>query len=121
MLRLLYCPSCSRVFFLPDENQYLCGRNHAPSVWPDGKRRRFVISERAETNQPPWVIPPKIEERELIREDLVEMWLDTCKHPEDKDYGDTRRHFGFSAPGGRHLTREETIAKYAEFTLKLVW
>ena len=119
-LDLYYCPTCTRVYYLSDYWDYLCGRAHITSVWPDGKLRHFFISERTETNRPPWAIPAVVEEREILNQDVIENSLDVCKYPEDKDYGDVRRHFGYSAPGGKHLTREQVIEKYGQFVLKQV-
>ena len=105
---------------MDEGHEYLCGRNHAPSIWPDGRVRRFNISEKEETNRPPWPIPELVEERELLTQELTESWLNECQNPEDEDYGDVRRHFGYGAPGGRHLTKEQVIAKYEGFVLKSV-
>jgi len=117
-LRLYYCPACSRVYYLPKEFTYLCGRNHAPSIGSDGRLRRLVISNKTETNKPPWPIPLMAEERELYTEEVIESYLDDCPNPEDKDYGDVRRHFGgYGAPGGRHLTREQVMEKYTRILL----
>ncbi len=119
-MKLFYCPSCARVYFLPDDVEYLCGRTHAPSIWEDGRNRRFVISQKEDTNKPPWPIPDVIEERELLTDEYVESWVDACPHPEDSDYGDVRRHFGYGAPGGRHLSKEQVVGKYGKFVLKPV-
>ena len=119
-LNLYYCPVCTRVYYLSDYWEYLCGRAHATSVWPDGKLRHYFIKERTETNRPPWAIPAVVEEREILNQDVIETSLDVCKYPEDKDYADVRRHFGYSAPGGKHLTREQVIEKYGQFVLKQV-
>lgn len=120
MMKLFFCPTCARVYCLPEESYYLCGRNHVPAVWADGKRRRFLISERSESNKPPWPIPPLVEEREMLQQELVESWLDQCKHPEDNEYGDHRKHFGYGAFGGRHLTRDEVVSKYSAYVLQKV-
>jgi hypothetical protein len=82
--------------------------------------RRFFISERTEVNRPPWAIPDLVEERELLNQDVTETWLDACKHPEDEDYKDVRRHFGYGAPGGKHVTREQIVERYGQFVLKPV-
>ncbi len=119
-MKLFFCPSCARVYFLSEESHYLCGRNHAPATWPDGKVRRFVITNQSETNKPPWPIPELSEEQDLLQQEYTESWLTACEHPEDIDYGDVRRHFGYGAPGGRHLTREQLIEKYSLFVLKQV-
>ncbi len=119
-LRLYFCPSCARVYFLPKDTPYLCGRNHVASVWPDGRVRRFVISNRSETDKPPWPVPTVAEEREILNEEFTEAWVDECPHPEDTDYGDVTRHFGFGAPGGRHLTREQVLEKYSPYVLRPV-
>ena len=123
-MRLYYCPSCTRVYYLSDYYDYICGRVHPTAVWADGKLRRFFISERSEINRPPWAIPNLIEERELLNpagnQDVTETWLDACKYPEDKDYRDVRRHFGYGAPGGKHLTKEQVLERYGEFVLKPV-
>ena len=119
-LKLFYCPSCTRVYCLPEDSSYICGRVHVPSVWTDGKRRRFVLSERTESNRPPWPIPPMAEEREVLEQELTESWLDACKNPDDTDYGDYRKHFGYGAFGGRHLARDQVVSKYAEYVLRLV-
>jgi len=119
-LKLYYCPTCTRVYYLSEYWDYLCGRAHVTSVWPDGKTRRFFISERTETNRPPWVIPKLVEERELLNQDVFESWLDTCKYPEDTDYRDLKRHFGYGAPGGRHMTREQIIERFGQYVLKPV-
>jgi hypothetical protein len=116
-MKLYYCPACARVYFLTEGSFYLCGRNHAPSVWPDGKMRRFYISEKSETNRPPWPVPTMAEERELSRQELSETWLDECKYPDDRDYGNYRRHFGYGAPGARHLTKENVLEKYSKYVL----
>ena len=116
-MRLYYCPACSRVYYLPKEFTYLCGRNHAPSLGSDRRLHRLVISNKTETNKPPWVIPMMAEERELHTEEVIESYLDDCPNPEDKDYGDVRRHFGYGAPGGRHLTREQVMEKYTKILL----
>jgi len=63
-------------------------------IWPDGRARRFFISEKTETSKPPWPVPELVEERELLNEDVTESWLGPYEHPEDTDYGDVRRHFG---------------------------
>ncbi len=118
--RLYFCPACARVYFVEEGREYLCGRNHAPSIWPDGRVRRFNIEEKGETNKPPWAIPRVVEERELLTQELTESWIDECKNPDDEDYGDVRRHFGYGAPGARHLSREEVMRKYAQFVLKPV-
>ncbi len=117
VLKLYFCPTCTRVYYLSEEATYLCGRNHATAVWDDGKLRRFVISNRDETNKPPWPIPELAEEREILNQEFTESWIEACPHPEDTDFGDVRRHFGYGAPGGRHLTREQVQAKYAPFVL----
>ena len=119
-MKLYFCPTCSRVFYLQDNSYYLCGRNHVPSIWADGKRRRFIISERSESNRPPWPIPPVVEEREMLEQDFMECWLVECKYPEDTDYGDYKKHFGYGAFGGRHLTREEVMSKYSAYVLQPV-
>ncbi len=119
-MKLLYCPSCARVFYLDEGATYLCGRSHDPSTWPDGKMRRLVVSVQSETNRPPWPIPALTEEQELLREEYSECWVKACEHPDDQDFGDVRRHFGYGAPGGKHLTREELIQKYDLFVLKPV-
>ncbi len=118
--KLYFCPACSRVYYLEEGPDYLCGRNHAPSIGADGRARRFNISHKEETNRPPWIIPPVVEERELLTEELTESWLDACPNPDDQDFGDVRRHFGYGAPGGRHLTTNEVLVKYGQFILKLV-
>jgi len=118
LLKLYYCPACSRVYYLSEYWEYLCGRVHATSVWPDGRMRRFFISERTEANRPPWAIPNLAEERELLSEDVIETYLAPCKFPEDKDYHDVRRHFGYGAPGGKHLTKEQIVERYGQFLLK---
>lgn len=119
-MKLLYCPVCARVYCLTDDASYLCGRNHDLSTWADGKVRRFVIANKSETNKPPWPVPPVVEEREIFNEEFVEAWLDGCPYPEDEDFGDVRRHFGYGAPGGKHLTREQVLEKYSQFVLKPV-
>ena len=116
-MRLYYCPACARVYYLPKDQKYLCGRKHEASIWPDGRKRRFVIAEKSDTNRPPWPIPAVVEERELFNEDVTETWIDACPHPEDKDYGDMRRHFGYGAPGATHLTTDQVISKYSQFVL----
>lgn len=115
---LYYCPSCSRVYFLPPGSSYLCGRNHAATVWSDGRKRRFVISDMSETNRPPWPVPQMVEERELFRQELSEVWVTECKYPDDTDLNNTRRHFGYNAPGGKHLTRDEVFEKYSDYLLQ---
>jgi hypothetical protein len=117
-LKLYFCPACARVYYLSEESRYLCGRVHAASVWPDGRMRRFFIAERTETNRPPWPIPELVEERELLNEDVTETWLGPCEHPEDTNYGDVRRHFGYGAPGGKHLRIAQVVDKYSQFVLK---
>ena len=117
-LKLYYCPACARVYCLKEESRYLCGRIHSASVWADGRTRKFFISERSEINRPPWEIPEVVEERELLNEDVTETWLGACEHPEDTNYGDVQRHFGYGAPGGRHLTRSQVISKYGMFVLE---
>ena len=119
-MRLFYCPSCARVYYLSDYYEYLCGRAHATAVWPDGRLRRFFISEKTEMNRPPWAVPNVAEERELMNGDVIETWLDVCKYPEDQNYGDVRRHFGYGAPGGKHLTKDQVLDRYAQFVLKPV-
>lgn len=89
-------------------------------MWADGKVRRFVISNKTDTNKPPWPIPTLVEEREILYQDLTETWVDLCPNPDDTDFGDVRRHFGYGAPGGRHLTRDEVLEKYTQFVLKPV-
>lgn len=116
-MKLFACPSCARVFYLPDGPGYLCGRVHPVSVWEDGKKRRFVISEKTEANRPPWPIPELVEEKELLNQDMTESWLAECEHPEDTDYGDMRRHFGYGAFGARHLKREDVARKYRGYVL----
>ena len=118
-MKLYFCPACSRVYYLPEGVRYLCGRAHTASIWPDGRNRRFFISERTETNRPPWPIPKLVEERELFNEDVTETWLEACKHPEDFDLSDVRRHFGYGAPGARHLSDDQVVAKYSQFVLAL--
>ena len=117
-MRLLYCPSCMRVYALPNDGYYLCARNHATKVWPDGVKRRFVISERSETDRPPWFIPPLVEESEIVQVDFLEDWLDACKYPKDAEFSDRRRHFGYATIGGRHLTMNEAMGKYVDYVLK---
>ncbi len=119
-LKLYFCPTCTRVYYLSEEAAYLCGRNHATAVWEDGRLRRFVISNRDETNKPPWPIPALSEEREILNQDFIESWIDACPNPEDTEFGDFRRHFGYGAPGGRHLTRDQVLAKYSSFVLRPV-
>ncbi|HUH82772.1 MAG TPA: hypothetical protein VLX33_02705 [Nitrososphaerales archaeon] len=116
-MKLYYCPSCFRVYYLPKEYTYLCGRNHAPYIGSDGKVRHLAISNKTETNRPPWPIPMLSEERDLYTETTIESWLDDCPNPEDTDMSDVRRHFGYGAPGGRHLTREQVAEKYPRFVL----
>ncbi|MDA4126302.1 MAG: hypothetical protein OK452_03730 [Thaumarchaeota archaeon] len=58
------------------------------------------------------------EERELLRQDLSETWIDECKYPDDTDFGNYRRHFGYGAPGARHLTKEKVIEKYNRYVLR---
>ena len=119
-MKLFYCLDCKRVYYLDEGTKYLCGRNHAPAVWTDGVKRRFIISERSESNRPPWPIPLVVEERQLIQPDFAECWIDECKHPEDKEYGDFGRHFGYGAPGGRHLGRDEVLSRYGSYVLQPV-
>ena len=107
------------MYYLPEEAHYLCGRAHVVAIWPDGRKRRFFISERIETNRPPWPIPNLVEERELLNEDITETWLTACKHPEDFDLTDVKRHFGYGAPGLRHLSYAQVVAKYSPFVLEL--
>ena len=116
-MKLFYCPTCSRVY-LPEDAQYICGRVHVASAWSDGKLRKMIISERTETNRPPWPIPKVTEERELLNQDVIETWISACENPDDDDYGDVRRHFGYGAPGGRHLTTEEVVSKYGPYVLQ---
>ena len=116
-MKLFYCPTCSRVYYLSEDARYLCGRVHEARVWADGRKRRFFISERTEANRPPWPVPALVEERELFNESVTENWLDACPHPDDSDFGDMRRHFGYGAPGAKHLTAEQVISKYASFVL----
>jgi hypothetical protein len=116
-MKLFYCPTCTRVYYLKEDASYICGRNHVTAIWSDGKRRRFVISERSETNRPPWQIPALSEEKEMYREDLVENWIEPCKHPEDPDFTDMGRHFGYGTFGGRHLTTSEVVEKYSPYVL----
>ena len=118
-MRLYYCLACARVYYLREEAAYICSRNHVPAVWKDGRRHRYLISARADTDKPPWAVPPLVEEREVPQQDLVESWLDVCKFPSDTEYGDYRRHFGYNAFGGRHLTREDVVSKYREYVLRL--
>ncbi len=118
-MKLYYCPTCTRVFYL-SEGAYLCGRNHVAQAWPDGRLRRFVISNKEETNKPPWMVPDVVEERELLTQEYTESWVDACQYPEDTDYGDVRRHFGYGAPGGRHLTKDQVLEKYSMFVLQPV-
>jgi hypothetical protein len=82
--------------------------------------RRFVISTRTEINRPPWPIPEVAEERELLSQEYTESFLAPCEHPEDPDYSDVRRHFGYGAPGGKHLTKEQVLQKYSLFVLRPV-
>ncbi len=117
-MKLFFCPVCSRVYYLPEDRSYLCGRNHLRAVWSDGKTRRLIISERSDINRPPWPIPSIVEEKELLQQDLVEDWLEECKHPDDPDFGDFRRHFGYGTMGGRHLTTAEVVGKYSDYVLK---
>jgi len=65
-----------------------------------------------------WKAEILVEERELLNEDATESWLSPCAHPQDTDFGDLRRHFGYGAPGGKHLTRDQVIKKYGQFVLK---
>lgn len=117
-MKLFYCPTCARVYFLTEGPSYLCGRTHVPSVWADGRMRRFNISEKTDTNRPPWPLPLMVEERELLRQELTETWLDECKYPDDIEFGNYRRHFGYGAPGGRHLTWMQVLEKYTKYVLK---
>jgi len=110
-LKLYFYPSCARVYYLPEGSQYICGRVHGSVTWPDGRTRRFFISKKTETSRPPWPIPELVEERELLNEDATESWLGPCENPQDTEYGDVRRHFGYGAPGGKHLTRDQVIRK----------
>lgn len=119
-MRLHYCPTCTRVYYLDEETHYICGRVHATSVWADGITRNFVISERSESNRPPWPIPSVVEEREMLQQELTESWLTECKYPDDRDYGDYRKHFGYGAFGGRHLTMDEVVKKYSAYVLQPV-
>ena len=119
-MKLFYCPTCSRVFFLDDASSYFCGRAHATTTWSDGKSRRFVISGQKDTSEAPWPIPPLVEEREIYHDQFVESWVDSCPNPGDIEFGDVRRHFGFGAPGGRHLTVEQAIQKYSLYVLRPV-
>ena len=72
----------------------------------------------SETNKPPWPIPQMVEERELFRQELMEVWVVECKYPDDTDLRNTRRHFGYNAPGGKHLTRGEVLTKYSDYVLQ---
>jgi hypothetical protein len=119
-LKLFYCPTCTRVYNLDESATYLCGRNHDVAAWPDGTMRRLVITVESETNRPPWPIPAQTEEQELLRETYSECWIRACENPDDSDFGDVRRHFGYGAPGGKHLNREELVQKYAQYVLKPV-
>lgn len=58
------------------------------------------------------------EERELLRQELSETWIDECKYPDDTDFGNYRRHFGYGAPGGRHLTWAKVLEKYTKYVLR---
>ena len=119
-MRVYYSPARRRGYYNTDYLGYLCGRVHATSGGPDGKVHRFFISESAETDGHPWAIPILVEERELLNQEVMENWLDSCKHPEDQDLRDASRHFGYRAPGGKHLTRDQVVERYREFGLKPV-
>jgi hypothetical protein len=119
-LKLFYCPTCRRVYYLDEGSVYLCGRKHSPAPSLDGRIRKFNITEWSESNQPPWSIPAVVESRELFQQDMTEMWLSECKNPRDKDYGNVSRHFGYGAPGGKHLTQEEVVGAYSDYVLNLV-
>ncbi len=80
--------------------------------------RKFFISEKSETDRPPWAIPLVVELRELYNEDVTEMWVSACPHPDDTEYGDLGRHFGYGAPGGSHLARDQVVSKYGQFVLR---
>jgi len=116
-LKLYYCPSCARVYYLSEYFEYICGRIHVASVWPDGKLRKCIISEKTPTDRPPWPIPRLTEERELLNQEVIEMYLAACENPDDENLGDIRRHFGYGAPGGKHLTRDQVVSRYEQFVL----
>ena len=82
--------------------------------------KRLVITEESETNRPPWPIPAQTEEQELFRETFSEYWIRACAYPEDTDFGDVQRHFGYGAPGGKHLSREELAKEFDRYVLKPV-
>jgi hypothetical protein len=120
MMGFYYCPSCAQVFFLP-EAAYLCSRTHVVGVWKDGKKRKFVVSQRVETDRQPWAIPEVVEEKEVLNQDQVDSWLDECQNPSDSatDFTDYRRHFGgYQTFGGRHLTRAQVIDKFGDYVLR---
>ena len=118
-MKLYHWPTCARVYCLREEAAYICSRNHVPALWKDGRRHRYIISARADTDKPPWAVPDLVEEREMLQQELLESWIDECKYPSDTEYGDYRRHFGYNAFGGRHLTREEVVNKYVDYVLRL--
>jgi hypothetical protein len=119
-LKLFYCPTCRRVYYLDEGSVYLCGRKHAPARSADGRMRKFNIAERSESNQPPWPVPAVVESRELFQQDMTETWLSECMNPQDEDYNDVRRHFGYGAPGGKHLTQVEAVRTFADYVLSPV-
>ncbi len=79
-----------------------------------------MISRQMDTNKPPWPVPEVVEEQELITQEYIETWIDACKNPDDDSYGDVQRHFGYGAPGGRHLTKDQVLNKYEMFVLQPV-
>jgi hypothetical protein len=120
MMMFYYCPTCARVYYLPQEAAYLCAKNHVIATWSDGVKRKYVISDRAETDKPPWPIPDLVEEKEMTHQEWFESWLVSCPYPTDADtgMGDRRRHFGFGTIGGKHLTRQQVVDKFGDYVLR---
>jgi len=114
--RPFVCPTCGERYNLPGAGYYLCTKDHPITLLPNGHRRRLVVTERSEPGRLPWTIPEVVEEKEVLQDDLIETQLYTCRHPDNRTwmYGDLTKHLF----GARHLTREEVLAKYADYVLR---
>ena len=111
-----FCPTCRERYYLLEAGSFLCTKDHVATVLPNGKRRRLVVMERSEPERLPWAVPDVVEEKEALQDDLIESQLYTCRYPDNRTwmYGDLTKHLF----GAKHLTREEVLAKYADYVLQ---
>lgn len=102
--KLVYCPTCRRVYFLPQGEDYLCSRKHRKEVYDGQKTSSYWISRTF--GRRPLRIPRFVDVE--IREQISEETLHECDDPDD--------HLQYQ----KHLTRAEVKKQYKRIFLKTI-